>query len=556
MRIETAPVFETPNFREQVLQSAYNLRATIGRLAATSLLLLSGGAASFAGQETIDPHMAQADTVGYPWADAAHVPIPPASDNLTWGYTDKKTCDDKSSAYDCNGYKEGNYYVYDSWKYYLRNCTSYVAWRVANDYGADASGLGHASAWDDNAASKGWTVKSQPEVGDIAQWDTAAGGLGHVAMVESVNADGSVNVSDYNSGLDGAYKGPSERKNLRAEHYIDVNGPNSSSATSSPSSASNIVRKVIHKTDQGTNLVFWAKQDTVFEDSWRPGSSPQLAQVVHGPDIADIEVQINPDHERLIYTANKDGTVSETWYYPGQGLHSGNIVTNGGAIRDIEKSVGPNGEQQLYVMTPDGVDEYWWYPGQAIHKNRLYTLRDPVAMKKTPIEPDGTQILYVADKSHVYENYWRPGLGLITGGEVLNIPQADITDMDVVIDPDGTHQAYVGRERDGIWEGAWHRGQPVAARQIAGGTGIRDIEASSEGVTHQLYAATEGGVFEYWWTGEGQAHGSTITAQADVHSIDRSTTADGLPAVYTGANTSVLESWWGTGNPVRTGVVA
>jgi surface antigen len=555
MRIDTAPVFETPTFREQVLQITHDMRLAVGRIAATGLLLLGGGAVGFAGQETIDPHAAHAEVAGYPWADADHVPMPPASDNLTWGYTNKSTCDDKSGAYDCNGYKEGNYYVYDTWKYYLRNCTSYVAWRIANEYGADASGLGNASNWDDGASAKGWSVKSTPEAGDIAQWDTAAGGLGHVAFVESVNADGSVNVSDYNSGLDGAYKGPSERKNLRAEHYIDVNGANTldSPMTSNPS---NTVRRVIHTTDTGTNLVFWAKQDTVFETAWRPGSAPQLAQVAHGPDIADIEVQLRPDHQRLIYTANKDGTVTESWYYPGQAIHTGTIIRDGGRIKDIEKSVGPSGEQQLYVMTPEGVDEYWWYPGGAIHKNRLYTLRDPVAMKKTPLEPDGTQILYVADRSHVYENAWKPGLGLSTGGEVLFIPQADITDMDVTIDADGKHRAYVGRERDGIWEGAWYRGWPVTTRQLAGGNGIRDIEAHQEGNIHQLYAATEGGVFEYWWEGEGPTTGSLLTQQADIHAIDRSRTVDGLPAVYTGAGSGVVESWWGSGGAVKTGVIA
>lgn len=182
---------------------------------------------SFASLLQISPAPAyayDASTGDYPWHAAAHVPQPPASDNITWGFTDKATCDSKSSAYNCGAYKEGDYYVYDQWNYYLRNCTSYVAWRVAMEFGGDSSNLGNAATWDDLASErKGWTVDTSPEIGDIAQSSTAAGGLGHVGFVERVNSDGSVLISEYNKGLNGNF---GQTDNYRAEKYIDVNGPN------------------------------------------------------------------------------------------------------------------------------------------------------------------------------------------------------------------------------------------------------------------------------------------------------------------------------------------
>jgi len=351
-------------------------------------------------------------------------------------------------------------------------------------------------------------------------------------------------------------------------HFIDMNGPGKglgneditpgSTSPANPNTyAQNTIRKVVQKTDGGTNLVFWAKSDTVFEDSWRPGGDGiHVAALTNQPDIKDIDVQINPDHERLVYTATGDGHIYETWYYPGQPIHTGVIASGAGAVKEIQKTIGPDGTQQLYVMTDQGIDEYWWRPGgDGIHKNRLYSLRDPVSMVKTPAEPDGTQIVYVTDRSYVYEIYWKPG-GNVYTGTIMSISQADITDIDAVVDPDGKRHVYVGRRRDGIWEAGWYRGQAVATRQIAGGDDIRDVDAFNQGATHQLYAATGGGVFEYYWQGNNPAQGSTLTLQPDVHTIDRGITADGLPAVYTGANTKVYETWWGTGQTPRTSSIS
>lgn len=91
-------------------------------------------------------------------------------------------------------------------------CTSYVAWRMNRDNGTTdpknpsffnkmAGGTwDNADHWGVNATSLNYQPDPKPQVGDIAQWDKP--GDGHVAYVERVDPDGSVDVSEYNFGLD------------------------------------------------------------------------------------------------------------------------------------------------------------------------------------------------------------------------------------------------------------------------------------------------------------------------------------------------------------------
>lgn len=70
-------------------------------------------------------------------------------------------------------------------------CTWYAASRVAIP-----NNWGNANTWDNRARASGWTVSSVPVAGAIFQTD--AGWAGHVGIVESVNGDGTINVSDMN----------------------------------------------------------------------------------------------------------------------------------------------------------------------------------------------------------------------------------------------------------------------------------------------------------------------------------------------------------------------
>jgi peptidoglycan DL-endopeptidase CwlO len=95
--------------------------------------------------------------------------------------------------------------VIDSWGMYNRECVSYTAWKVAatGRYMPYWGGVGNANQWDDNARSAGIPVDYSPRAGDIAV--SNSGYYGHVMYVESVNPNGTINISQYNANLDGRY---------------------------------------------------------------------------------------------------------------------------------------------------------------------------------------------------------------------------------------------------------------------------------------------------------------------------------------------------------------
>ena len=90
-----------------------------------------------------------------------------------------------SYASSAGGFPWGTGPVYGYNGYDFGFCTWYAASQVAVP-----SNWGNASSWAYYAALSGWLVSSRPTVGAIAQTPYAAGGEGHVAIVDAVSADG------------------------------------------------------------------------------------------------------------------------------------------------------------------------------------------------------------------------------------------------------------------------------------------------------------------------------------------------------------------------------
>jgi surface antigen len=97
--------------------------------------------------------------------------------------------------------------VLDDWGMYNRECVSYTAFRVAASGrhmpGWGWQSRGNANQWDDAAIADGIPVDSNPRAGDVAI--SNRGTFGHAMYVESVNGDGTINISQYNVNLDGRY---------------------------------------------------------------------------------------------------------------------------------------------------------------------------------------------------------------------------------------------------------------------------------------------------------------------------------------------------------------
>lgn len=82
-----------------------------------------------------------------------------------------------------------------------RNCTDYVAVKLGFD---SRTVHGNASQWKDQLPPA--NVTNYPTIGAVAWWGTEVDdGLGHVAVVLSLNSDGSAVVGEYNNFQDGTY---------------------------------------------------------------------------------------------------------------------------------------------------------------------------------------------------------------------------------------------------------------------------------------------------------------------------------------------------------------
>jgi surface antigen len=113
--------------------------------------------------------------------------------------------------------------------FYIRECTDFVAWRMNRDTGHTAPASfwftdwmpnsgnvwGNAVNWETHAKALGYRVDSSPAVGAVAYFS-----YGHVAYVESINSDGSVNVSEYNYNLNNDYGYRTEVRNVTAFIHI------------------------------------------------------------------------------------------------------------------------------------------------------------------------------------------------------------------------------------------------------------------------------------------------------------------------------------------------
>ncbi|AWB94787.1 hypothetical protein DCE93_03205 [Agromyces badenianii] len=94
-------------------------------------------------------------------------------------------------------------------RYYFRECVDFVAWRLNRDAGVTSApwrwdwgnlASGSAYAWADAWASRGWPTSSEPVVGAVAWFP-----YNHVAYVQSINSDGTVNIEEYNQNSDHSY---------------------------------------------------------------------------------------------------------------------------------------------------------------------------------------------------------------------------------------------------------------------------------------------------------------------------------------------------------------
>lgn len=122
-----------------------------------------------------------------------------------------------------SGYPYGTPGMVDAWSFITGQCTSYAAWywnaKLNKPWDNTRPGSGSAYNWPSLAKDQGYTVSNSPTVGAIVSWagPLFAGDVwGHVAIVEGINNDGTIDITEMNWIAPNTY---SYRKNVNPGDY-------------------------------------------------------------------------------------------------------------------------------------------------------------------------------------------------------------------------------------------------------------------------------------------------------------------------------------------------
>jgi surface antigen len=82
--------------------------------------------------------------------------------------------------------------AFDPWREYVRECTSFVAWRLHSVNGFEMPFFDNATGWGPKARARHFQVDGNPGLGSVAWWAT-----GHVAWVAAIDGN-TVTIEEYN----------------------------------------------------------------------------------------------------------------------------------------------------------------------------------------------------------------------------------------------------------------------------------------------------------------------------------------------------------------------
>ncbi len=538
----------------------------IGRLGLTASLVLAASASLEASSFVINPDVAEAETSEYPWPNA------PCQFGSAGGSscTNPNNNSDKYDWYwDENG--DNKYSGYSEnispYGYYYRNCTDYAAWRVSKEFGVNVSGWGNAELWDNKARDAGYSVDvGSPEPGDIGVMDSR-----HVAFVESVNTDGSVNGAQFNGSGTGQF---SNFSNRRFDHYIDINGEgkswNNASTTNAlpPPPPPNEVTAVSSQITPYDNVqhVYWATKDGKVRETWfgPPGTvhTNPITDFPEGTNVTELSSQYSP-HDMLqhIYVGTDQGGIHEIYFGPNSGgYHVQPLVDFDGSVTAMS-SFHEGGMQHVYVATSDKVlREVYFNPQIGVHywpAAQSATTIDAITNQFTP--NDGVQHVYWGnDGGQVHETWFRPGT--VHTHQMAQLAE-QVSAITSQITPDGTHHIYTGTDRGAITE-TWFRPAqtPYQGQTLArlGETVINSLSSqftSADNVQHVFSATNNGSLNETWFNGR-EINGWPMPLDprpASVTAISSQyTPADGVQHIYWGGNDGHVRETWFNGREVHT----
>lgn len=149
------------------------------------------------------------ELVGAPASRTIIVPGGVLPDNERPGYTAPRASSSSSSSGTGHAISRSFARASAGNRYAFGNCTWYVYERRAQLGVPIGSFWGNANTWDTSAMAAGFVVNKTPAPGAIVQWDEYSepyiGYAGHVGVVESVNADGSITITEMNNMAYGGF---------------------------------------------------------------------------------------------------------------------------------------------------------------------------------------------------------------------------------------------------------------------------------------------------------------------------------------------------------------
>lgn len=555
--------------RLTIPNSNLGLREKVKRIVAITSLSLSLGTGGALVSEVEKPDIAEAaETGGYDGANLRCIHAPyaisgPANycQNYDWGTITKneKGYDYSKSTTSPRGY---------GW----RNCTDWVAFKIQSYLGYSPRGLGNGNEWDDRAAGQGFRTTNQPEAGHAAVWN--GGSYGHVAFVESVNKDGTVNVSEYNRGMNGTY---GTRNNVKADVYVDFDGPGVNKYTGSTVTSDTDNDGFADNVDKcpkiagsiegcpegqplvsvvpnylGGNSAYMRGNDGRLYTSWQTGYGtiwegwvPIGANKITGaPTVINLS---NGTHAIFVRGENNQAlTVFQTeaggqWYWAdlGGALTSNIVVEDaitGGKVIFAKDNRGELVHK--WQNAPGGAWSEWNSLGGSL-------LGDPNVLRT----PDGRHVVYARGTNGHLMTKWQQSVGgswspwTDLGGELTSSPVAQWMNNGAMVvfarDSQGriTHKWQLAPE-----SGQWSEWVPLTNKTLSGPAVVKESDGR-----FSIYYADEGGILNTdWQTSPGSTwlRGSLGAAIVGTPEIERSAT--GVLSEFAPNHNGVVTTKWQT----------
>lgn len=512
---------------ERVRQAIDQIPGKLGRLGLATSLVITGSLGVLTAEELSMATPAYADgtasDLGYPWPTDAQAPC-------EWGAAGGSNCLNPNDPlgqdkYDWGVYVNGVFQPYRGGGYEYRNCTDYVRWKEGT-YGINVpTNLHNAKDWYDNVPSA--ERSTTPAAGEVAV--NTSGGFGHVAFIESVNAGGTITVSEYNHNMDGHgdYRTGTPSA-LGFTEYVDFGlDPNKVTGGGGGTPAADKDKDGVADSDDSCPNV------------------PGLA-VNHGCPV---------EH---VYTGMSDGRLLETYWGAGNALTTWQAANVSEPITAVTDEF-VNNVQHVYLGTQGGaIWEVYWGGNNSLTQWQVADLNSPIDSISAQITPDGTQHVYTGtDSGAVSESYWGGGNApttytmASTGSPVKGL-SSQLTTNSI-----GTVQHVFSGTTDGKLRETYVGGgnaltTSVMANEAAPIAGI-DSAIDGSGNTHIFSSTTAGKSYDTYWG----PHASLTNAQ--MANLGRTITSmatryvGGVWHIYNGSTDgNIWDTYWGGGNSLTT----